>query len=137
MGCSTIYHYLFTHPLYPSTVNGVGIVSEKPKLGRGNGGRHVYHSHFASIGYAGACYMTRHLFMDFVEYLIRRDLTTAGNCLYISEKNDNVYEARNYHMFFKTDADIFVFKSYLTDAPDKLKIRQGNAIIEPYLYRFI
>lgn len=125
-----------SHPYCRANLNAVGITSDKPKVGGGNGSAHVYHSYFAREGFAGACYMTPKMFQDFLKYLARSSLTITANVLSIHERDRNVYEARHCHVFFKTDADIFVFKSYLADAPDNLKIRQSNAIIEPYLYRF-
>ena len=135
MGCFEVYTRSGFERSRES-LHSIGVTSVKPKLGRGRGGAHGYHTYFRHAGYSAACYMTAQMFVDFVAYCKQSDLQIDANVLGIKDPRDNVYEARNYHMFFRTDADAFVFKSYLSGAPDKLKIRTGTAIVEPYLYSF-
>ena len=110
-----------------------GMVSDKPKLGRGNGSSHFYCNHFKKNGYSGYAHMAHHLFRYIVDQANHRDITLAVNILYMRDSKANISESRNYYMFFKDSGTAFIVKSFISEAPSEIKTNYGRFIDKPFM----
>lgn len=115
-----------------------GLVSYKPKLGRGNGNSHSYCNYFKRNGYSGYVRMGHYLFRYVVQQANERDITLAANILFMREPKDNIKEIRNYYMFFEDVGTAFIVKTFISEAPcHSIRIgtdpEGGGWIEEPFM----
>lgn len=114
-------------------VPGLGLESVLPKVGPGNGSAHAHYWHMHRVEkYVGAAKGTKDQLLAVLKAVQAAEQKVYGNVFWIRDSDDNPNRANNYHLFFKDEASLFVFKTFMHEQPPEiLHDRKGH---ELYLF---